>query len=193
MWGVRIIVWRLPLNRRSRFGDLSWSASSGLICFLSSLWHSLPQWEQPTPQLIALGFMLLHANRPPSPYAHNGGSGSSGFVLSGHLHENVLTKLLAFPWALGLDPRSSQGKVHRGWERGRMSLLIQQTAPLFWGVVLGPGSASMLLVLLPSPWKTSRDASVYFCIQALFQEKGSLTWGEENICSNLASKYLNSY
>lgn len=92
----------------------------------------------------------------------------------------------------GPGPQVQPGEGSQRLGEVEDELRIQQTATLFWGVVLGPGRASMLLVLLPSPWKTSGDASVYFCFQALVQEKGSLTWGEENIWSNLASKYLNS-
>lgn len=78
----------------------------------------------------------------PSPGAHNGGSGPSGFMLCGRLHENTLTEVLALHWAWGLDLRSSQGKVHRGWEGQRVSLLTQHTAPLFWDLVLRLGRAS---------------------------------------------------
>ena len=90
-------------------------------------------------------------------------------------------------WILG----PARGRFTRLGEAENQILLIQQAAPLSWGVVLRPGRASIFLALSPrknvgTPASTSASRH---CVKG----KGGLTWAGGCIWSKLASKHLKSY
>lgn len=151
-------------------GDLSWSRSAGLTCFPLSLWHSWAGGSSQLHRLVALGSSLHLANGLPGHI--------TGFRPLG------IHALWPSPWncphkdaglSLGTEPGSEiqPGEGSRGAGR---DLLIQQTAPLCWGIFLWPGWTSILLATTrpPTPQKKSDDTSVYLCIQASCPRRGEL-------------------
>lgn len=82
---------------------------------------SLPAlgWEQPAPPFGCPGRRSPSCQQTDLPVHRKGTQTPSGFMLqvSCGIHETAHTKMLTFPWALGLDLGFSQGKIPSDWER----------------------------------------------------------------------------